>query len=113
MELWQNAAVSWRVCQLRVGRGPERHCPAAQGRRRGVRLGGRTVGPRPGDRVRRFRCPRGGRRSGERGGQQRGSRLAGPGSGARRAQRQAERERRPSAAGQGRDRRSGTSDHGD
>lgn len=38
VDLWQDASVGGRVCQLRVGRGPERHCPAAQGRRPGVRF---------------------------------------------------------------------------
>jgi len=71
VERWKAAAVGGRVCQLLVGQGPERLCPAAQGRRRGVRLDCRKVGQRAGDRVRRVRRPPGGRRSGECGGQQR------------------------------------------
>lgn len=113
MDRRQAATVGGRVRQPLVGRGPERLCPAAQGRRRGVRLDCRTVGQRAGDRVRSVRRPPGGRRGGERGGQQRGPRLDGQESGVRGAQSQAERERGPPAAVHGRDERSGgTADHG-
>lgn len=111
VEHWQDAVVGRRVCQLRVGRGTKGLGAAAQSRRCGMRIDCRTVGPRPGHRVRRVRRPRGGRRGGERGGQQRGPRFAGPEPGVRHAQRQAEREWRASAAGHRRDRLAGTSDH--
>lgn len=99
VERRQVAAVGGRVDQPRVGRHPALVRPAAEGRRRGVRLDRRTVGPRPGDRVGRVRRQRGGHRSGGRGGQQRGPRHGGPRSGVRHAQRQAGRERRAAAAG--------------
>lgn len=93
------AAVGGRVDQPRVGRRPALVRPAAEGRRRGVRLDRRTVGQRPGDRVGRVRRQRGGQRGGGRGGQQRGARHGGPRSGVGQAPRQAGRERRAAAAG--------------
>jgi len=109
VERGQDAAVGGRGGEPHVGRGPARVRPAAEGRRRGVRLCRRAVGPRPDHRVRRVRRQRGGQRRGGRGGQKRGPRHAGPESGVGRAQRQAGRERRASAAGHcGRDGRPGT-----